>query len=167
MIKAGRDIYRKKVKEDEREGGRVLYRTKAQMVEKKRGKEIGSWCEKVSASRVAAPLILDPTEGGKMVEKIEGIVKEYNEKEKVDTKVVERGGIKMSINVKSNPLGKKSCWSNDCPVCKGGDEGRNCRARGAVYEQRCQICKREGKEVVYYGETGRNVFCVAKSMKMT
>ena len=85
-----------------------------------------------------------------MVKRIKKVVKEYNEKEKVDIKVVERGGTRMVTNVKSNPLGERSCWSEGCPVCRGEERGKNCRARGPVYEQRCQICKKVGKEVVYY-----------------
>ena len=162
VIKIGCSIYRKKMKEDEREGGKRVYRTKAEMVADKKEEKNGSWCEKASQSKVAAPLILDPTEEGVMVERIKKIIKDYNEKEKVEIKVVERGGRKTTTNVKSNHIGVRSCWSMDCPVCQGGDGGKNCRARGTVYEQRCNICKRDGKEVVYYGETGRNAYLRGK-----
>ena len=76
--------------------------------------------------------------------------------------MVEREGTRMVSNVKSNPLGVKSCWNDECAICRGEGKSKDCRARGPVYEQRCMICRREGKEVVYYGETGRNAFIRGK-----
>ena len=75
---------------------------------------------------------------------------------------MERGGSRMSSNVKSNPSGIRSCWSTECSVCRGGEGARDCRERGPVYEQRCMLCKEDGKDVVYFGETGRNAFIRGK-----
>ena len=99
---------------------------------------------------------------GILLGKIKKVIREYNKVENVEMKVVERGGARMASNVKSNPLGVRSCWSNDCAVCRGGEGGKDCRSRGPVYEQRCMLCKVNGKEVVYYGETGRNAFVRGK-----
>ena len=66
---------------------------------------------------MTAPLILDPTEDGRMLGKIKERVREYNNREKVDIKVVEKGGARMATCVKSNPLGEKNCWSKKCAIC--------------------------------------------------
>ena len=93
------------MEEDGKEGGRRLYRSKKEMMEDKRKKNVENWCEKRGEVKVSAPLIIDPTEDGKLIERIKKVVKQYNSQEGVEIKVVERGGSRMSSNVKSNPLG--------------------------------------------------------------
>ena len=136
VIRTGGEIYKKKVEQSEEEGGKKLYRSKDEMKRDKDKQMEGEWVEKRSDGRVSAPLILNPTVDGVMIRKIRKVVEEYNKAEKVNIKVVERGGSRLSANVKSNPLGVKSCWNEDCAICRGEGSGGHCRARGPVYEQR-------------------------------
>ena len=65
-------------------GGAIYFIYNISSLKNKKEQNEKSWCEKKSDSRISAPLILNPTEDGKMVDKIRKMINNYNIKEKVD-----------------------------------------------------------------------------------
>ena len=66
-------------------------------------------------------------------------------------KLVEEKGDSMKDQVwSSNPWASLPCGRQDCLVCfkKSQDKtGQDCRARGVLYENTCDLCKVMGKVV--------------------
>ena len=50
----------------------------------------------------------------------------------------------------------QKCWHPDCMVCK--TKPGVCMKKGGVYKITCLICKTQGRNVVYVGETGRTLW---------
>ena len=59
---------------------------------------------------------------------------------------------------KSNPWAGAFCGRPECFPCKSGDEKGDCFKRNIVYETFCLDCKKEGKDMVYVGESSRTSF---------
>ena len=75
-------------------------------------------------------------------------------------KFVERAGTSLRDSlVTSNPWGDRKCGRKECFICRGEKGGvEKCMKEGVLYIIRCDDCKVEGREVEYWGETGRDGF---------
>jgi hypothetical protein len=72
-------------------------------------------------------------------------------------RIVERGGRKLTSDVKSDPLGDKSCLRDTCPICSGSKPGR-CDKAGIGYRQTCVPCRDNGVQATYEGESSRTAY---------
>jgi hypothetical protein len=70
---------------------------------------------------------------------------------------MERGGRKITSEVRSDPLGEKSCKRAKCTICKGEKPGR-CDTASAGYRQTCKECKQIGIKAEYEGESSKTAF---------
>ena len=75
-------------------------------------------------------------------------------------KFIERAGISLTDTlVDSNPWGKNKCGRSECFVCRGEKGGiKDCMKEGVLYRIKCDDCRTKGKEVEYWGETGRDSY---------
>ena len=56
-----------------------------------------------------APLIICPSAGELVSRKIKQVCKLFKEEHKIDVKVFERGGVKIGLIAKPDPLSQKGC----------------------------------------------------------
>ena len=98
-------------------------------------------------------MFVDVTLNGEMKQRVEKAFR----KNKVKVKVVEkiRRMVKKELQ-RSNPYEWEHCGRHDCVTCNLGIR-INCRARGSVYEIRCEDCGRT-VEKKYRGQTGRSIY---------
>ena len=164
MIKAAVQIYEKKM-EDIRSGLIPMYRHadwEREERDKAKDDKKEHWFR--SKNRVdgvtiyEAPLILDPTFDGAMKNEIANICKRFSVDSNLKVLVTERGGLKVSRDVRPDPLWDSGCGRLECECCESGDKGK-CEKRSTGYEYNCQTCLKEGVTAVYYGETSKNIFC--------
>ena len=71
-------------------------------------------------------------------------------------KFIERAGVSLRDTlVTSNPWGDEKCGRGACFICRGDKGGiSNCMKEGVLYSIRCDVCRKEGREIEYWGETG-------------
>ena len=65
--------------------------------------------------------------------------------------------------IKSNPWCPEDCRREGCALCKarrqGDDKLRGSyKTKSVTYQTSCMICKAQGREAVYVGESGRSLF---------
>jgi hypothetical protein len=92
-----------------------------------------------------------------MSEEIRKICKDFNSIHNMGIKVLERGGRKLSMDVKSNPLGDKNCRRPKCEICKGEKPGM-CDIPSCGYRQTCSECKESGIRAEYEGESAKTCY---------
>ena len=79
-------------------------------------------------------------------------------------KVVEECGRDLKDTLmQSNPWAREDCNRQDCLLClarrEGDDQVRgNCKTKSVTYSSTCTLCKREGRETQYIGESGRSLY---------
>ena len=75
-------------------------------------------------------------------------------------KFIERAGTSLTDTlVSGNPSGDKKCGREECFVCRGEKGGmKSCMKEGVLYLIKYEECKTRGKEIEYWGETGRDCF---------
>ena len=75
-------------------------------------------------------------------------------------KIIERNGTRLEHTLcKSDPWGDQDCERPDCLVCSSRgdtDKGPSCRATNILYRVSCKICKDQGKQADYWGESSRS-----------
>ena len=104
-------------------------------------------------------LFIPNTPGGILADRLRQTEKQLMELTGERVKIVERGGCSMKqILHKSNPWAGAFCGRPECFPCKSGDEKGDCFKRNIVYETFCLDCKKEGKDMVYVGESSRTSF---------
>ena len=162
MIKAAVQIYEKKI-EDNRSSLIPMYRHEdweREERDKAKDDKKEHWFR--SKNRVdgvtiyEAPLILDPTFDGAMKNEIANTCKRFSVDSNLKVLVTERGGLKVSRDVRPDPLWDSGCGRLECECCESGDKGK-CEKRSTGYEYNCQTCLKEGVTAVYYGETSKNI----------
>jgi hypothetical protein len=165
VISTALGIYKDKVKEDAKEGGKPLYRTREWRREARdKEKELKSteWYKGQGAVTNIAPLIIDPTEGGIMKDEMQKICEQFRETHKMGILVQERGGSKSSADVKSDPLGTKLCQRTNCPICRTEGSRGGCQGGNIGYQHQCMLCDKDkddrgqGTLTLYYGESSKS-----------
>ena len=75
-------------------------------------------------------------------------------------KFIERAGVSLRDTlVSSNPWSDQKCGREECFVCRGEKGGiGSCMKESVLYSIRCDECKKEERNVEYWGETGRDCF---------
>ena len=75
-------------------------------------------------------------------------------------KFVDRAGTSLTdMLVSGNPWGDQKCGRSECFVCRGEQGGMNaCMKEGVLYQIQCEECKTRGRQVEYWGETGRDSY---------
>lgn len=159
VIEAAYGIYNKKLAQEE-DGTRPLYRHREwnranRELQKTVKRE--NWYKGEGPTPNMAPLILDPTPSGKLVEEIKAICKEFDKTHNIGIKIMERGGRKMTAEVKSDPLGDKLCRREKCTICKGNKPGK-CDIASCGYRQTCVECREVGIMACYEGESSLTAF---------
>ena len=113
------------------------------------GKKNKNWYLKDGRSETV--MFVNATPNEVLKKKVEQAAKKH----KIKVKVVERRGNTMkSILQKSDPFNKMTCEEEDCVICREGMDV-DCRMRGVVYEI---VCKEEGCNKKYIGQTGRSLY---------
>jgi hypothetical protein len=125
--------------------------------EKKRTGTRETWYRGSKENKDLAPLIIDPTPDGMMAKEMTQVIKLFKQTHGMGVKLMERGGRRLSSEVKSDPLGGKDCKRGECPICKGDMPG-NCDKAGIGYRQVCLDCKGKGIEAAYEGESARTAY---------
>lgn len=105
-------------------------------------------------------LFMERTEEGKLATEVKEKEREINQIGRKKIKVVERNGAQLqSILTKDNPWEQPHCMRQDCLRCQHTEEGKaRCREVNLVYQTICKLCKLEGEEVSYIGETSRSLY---------
>jgi hypothetical protein len=160
VIAAAIGVYCGKVQESEREGGTPLYRDsnwKREQRRRDKEKKATSWYRGERAVPNLAPLIVDPTEGGILKKDLARICDLFRETHQIGVLIMERGGLKSSSDVRSNPLGTRLCERQNCPICREEGSKGGCQGGGIGYQHECVTCKEEtGKVTIYHGESSRS-----------
>ena len=158
-----------KMKADERNGKRPMYRArgwKRNERRKEKQKKAKNWYKTGGNESV---LFVTATPGSELKE----LLQKEIAKSKFKIKVVEKAGKKLVRHLqKNNPFAKRGCGETDCLVCTG-DAGGSCRETGVTYTIDCigipdeqdtrTNDRRQQREQptctgVYNGETGRNAY---------
>ena len=114
---------------------------------------------KIEGSNIAACTVLfvDQTPGGKLAAQLRQKENELAQITGWKSKIVEKGGTSLQqLLVKSNPWEGGMCGRSGCVPCQAGVEKSKCFKRNILYESSCNICRREGLEEVYVGESSRS-----------
>ena len=128
------------------------------MSDRKKGKD--QWFIKEGVDSI---IFVPYTKGGVLKKRIDKVLK----RTKVRAEAVEKGGCMLKRRLQRSSIRRdKKCGEKDCAACatadrKGKRESR-CREENVCYAVYCSECKEKGKRSVYYGETGRNVYCRSK-----
>jgi hypothetical protein len=159
VLDSAYSIYEGKLKDAE-DDVRPLYRRREYKREERERKKMNgreTWYRGSESAPNLAPLIVDPTPGGKMFAEMQKVIKDFSNTHGMGVKLVERGGRKLATTVKSNPLGSAECGREKCSICAGEKPGK-CSKPGAGYRQTCISCKEKGISATYEGETSRTAF---------
>jgi hypothetical protein len=160
VITTALNIYKDKLLEDAKEGGKPLYRKREwRREERAREKETKAraWYKGQGEVANLAPLILDPTEGNQMKQEMMKICSLFKETHKIGILVQERGGLRSTSDVKSNPLGSRLCARENCPICRAEGSKGGCQGGSIGYEHQCMDCDREtGTKTLYHGESSHS-----------
>ena len=108
--------------------------------------------------RTSTVLFVEQTPRGELARRFREAEKGLSRLTGFRVKVVERCGTKV-VNIlhKSNPWAESRCQRTDCYPCKTGDDS-DCFKRNILYFSTCAMCKQEGKEQVYVGESSRSSY---------
>ena len=151
-----------KMKEEEREGKRPVFRPKnwqkeERKIDKRRKKH--SWS---SRGGYTAAIMVPSTPGGELANMLREVA-DQEAQEGMKFKIVETGGRTVKSDVqKSNPTATPGCADSDCLPCKEGrGGGGQCRKTNIQYSMECRQCP-ESDPTTYIGETSRNLYTRAK-----
>ena len=160
ILKSGFKTYdnlTEKVKKEER----PFYRPKNfQKHERKRNKRSKKYNWFRSDKKFTSVMFVKPTPNSqllKMLQKTESI---HKIDQNCRIKFVEKSGQKIIEKLKkSDPFASK-CPKSDCLPCVSSDNDGNtsCRKSNVTYKMQCNICKKDGIEKSYSGETSRNAY---------
>jgi hypothetical protein len=160
VISAALGIYKSKLIEDKKEGGRPLYRDADYKKEERRRekeKKAVTWYRGKEDIPNLAPLIVDPTEGGQLRKEMSRICNLFKETHNIGVLLMERGGQRSGTDIRSNPLGSRLCKRGNCPICREEGSKGGCQGGGVGYEHQCKTCLEEtGKISLYHGESSKS-----------
>jgi hypothetical protein len=121
--------------------------------------KVSNWFKTEGPVETLAPLIINPTDDGKIMKEIDTICEQFKTTHGMAIKVMEREGRKYSADIKSDPLGNKVCDRPNSMICVHDKTKGGYRGQGMAYSNTCLSCphgKWQEREIgVYYGETGR------------
>ena len=99
------------------------------------------------------------TPHGELARLLRDVEAEMQKFTKTRVKIVEEtGDMVKSLVTRSNPWAGEKCSRGDCPVCSYGEKQGDCRKRNLVYKTQCLVCKEQGREALYVGETARTAY---------
>ena len=155
-----------KMRADEREGKRPMYRARTwRRAERRKEKQLKArdWYKKGGNESV---MFITATPNSELKE----LLQKEIDKSKFKIKVVEKSGKKIVRHLqKNNPFAGKGCGESDCMVCTGSKSG-SCRETGITYTIDCignqeeqdtgteETTQRSKCTGIYNGETGRNAY---------
>ena len=147
-----------KMREDDTEGTRPLYRQKTWQADSRRKAKATKKHNWSSKGGKIAPIFVPPTPNGELASELRKIAESESESG-VMFNIIEAGGRAVkSILQKSNPSATPGCADDRCIACRSGrGEGGDCRASGINYEFECQMCPADTRSK-YFGESSRNLF---------
>ena len=157
ILKQALSIYDKKRKEHE-EGRRPIFRPKGYKKEerkKQKAKKKKNWAKKGGGM---APIFVPATPRSELLKRMRKAAEE-TEKEGIKFTFVEMGGRTLKSELqRSNPTATPGCDLADCHCCKGErGKGGQCHRNNVNYKVLCKLCP-EGREMVYIGETAKNIY---------
>ena len=103
-------------------------------------------------------LFVMQTPNGELAKRLRQAEQELSEICGNKVKIVERSGVSLkSILVKTNPLPEQKCGRMNCFPCQQEDNSR-CKVRSITYQTSCLLCKQQGVDKRYIGESARSAF---------
>ena len=109
-----------------------------------------------SQPRTSTVLFVEQTPGGALANMFRQAEKYLAELTGFRVKIAEKNGTKIvHILHQSNPWAEGKCSRSGCLPCDTGDQ-KCCFKRNIVYKNTCILCKKEGKDAVYIGESSRS-----------
>ena len=94
------------------------------------------------------------TSGGQLAKEIQKIVSEEAARLGLSVKIVESGGVTLKQQLVKTDL--TGCFYPDCYLCESGVKGGSHTRSGIHYSGICVICKDNGVNSRYDGESGRS-----------
>ena len=109
-----------------------------------------------SQPKTTTVLFVEQTPGGALARMFREAETSLAELTGFRVKIAEKNGNKaIQLLHKSNPWAEGICGRESCLPCDTGDT-KCCFKRNIVYKSSCILCKKEGKESVYIGESSRS-----------
>ena len=104
-------------------------------------------------------LFVERTEGGALIAALRSQETDFNKISLKKVKMVERTGKQVQqILTSPDPWGDELCGRENCLPCAGSTRDRTlCRTSNVVYKTTCKVCKSEGQESAYIGESSRSL----------
>ena len=115
-------------------------------------------------------MFIDNTGGGELARRLQDAENELGSATGYRVKIAESAGTPMGMLLPStNPWGPPNCERADCVPCSQADIKRlDCRKRNILYENRCELCNKDGKKEqekklkdgqgIYVGESSRSLY---------
>jgi hypothetical protein len=97
-----------------------------------------------------------------MKEEMFKICELFRETHKIGVLLQERGGLKSTMDIRSNPLGSKLCARDNCPICRVEGSKGGCQGGNIGYQHQCMHCDRDtgtpgtGTVSLYHGESSKS-----------
>ena len=102
-----------------------------------------------------AVMFCPPTPGSELKKEVQRVVTEEASRLGMKVRVEETGGRKMKSQL-CGGLDLTGCIYPDCPACRSDTGGASHTRSSCEYLGQCLICKEQGIETLYHGETGSN-----------
>jgi hypothetical protein len=86
----------------------------------------------------------------------------FKETHKIGVMVQERGGLRSTMDIKSDPLGSRLCARDNCPICRTEGSKGGCQGGNIGYQHQCMKCdedkddRGQGTLALYYGESSKS-----------
>ena len=105
-----------------------------------------------------AILFVPRTPGGELITNLRAKEETLTELTGRKTKLVEKAGLSLKDMLwKADPWCGPPCPRANCRVCENNKEEVICRTKNLIYANVCLICKTQGGDTRYIGETSRSL----------
>ena len=114
--------------------------------------------EKKERREPTTVLFVPRTEGGALATLLKKKEKELEMFSTHRVRIIERNGERLEhILTKPDPFGEDKCEKMDCLLCQTNEKEKGtCKKTNVVYKIECRLCRKGGKEGIYWGETARS-----------
>lgn len=99
------------------------------------------------------------TPGGHLARKLRKREEQLRAVSTTKVKIVEKvGNTLRAVLVKSDPWGGERCQDAGCHPCKAAEDPKiSCRRRSLTYVNKCKLCKTQGLNTLYLGESSNSL----------
>ena len=104
-------------------------------------------------------LFVAQTPNGELASRLKKAEAELSELFGNKVKIVEKAGVSLkNILVKTNHHAKLKCGRPLCLPCRHDDKKSDCKVRSVTYQTTCLVCKSDGIDRRYIGESARSAY---------